>query len=341
MTPTGNDELRSLDDLITRGEALIEARRNPADGAKTFPDFGEAYRGWYIAGEDLLAALAGPSSAKDWTARWCRGMHSLAGPDAARWLKEHERQQAMLLALRRRFASNLPDGVKPAAASEPGTAAHPPKGVARLYDVRASPPKLLDDQLLADLRRVARASGKETVTIFVYRRMGKFGESVFMTRFGTWNKALNAAGLKSSKRKDIPNLELFENLARVQRAVGRPPVQTDMFKPQSEFSTRPYTDRFGSWLRALKEFAAWTRDGTMRPEAKVEPKAPRAPSANLRYAVLRRDFHKCTACGRSPATDPGVVLHVDHKIPWSRGGKTTLDNLTTLCQKCNLGKGDG
>ncbi|WP_343324290.1 HNH endonuclease signature motif containing protein [Streptococcus sp. Marseille-P8640] len=35
-----------------------------------------------------------------------------------------------------------------------------------------------------------------------------------------------------------------------------------------------------------------------------------------------------------------VVLHVDHIIPWSKGGETVLGNLQTLCSKCNLGKSD-
>lgn len=56
----------------------------------------------------------------------------------------------------------------------------------------------------------------------------------------------------------------------------------------------------------------------------------------LRYQVLARDHGKCVICGRS-AKD-GVVLHVDHIKPVSRGGKTELSNLRTLCSDCNLGK---
>jgi len=61
---------------------------------------------------------------------------------------------------------------------------------------------------------------------------------------------------------------------------------------------------------------------------------------SLRYKVLKRDHFKCCACGASPAKDPSVELHIDHVIPWSRGGETTLDNLQVLCSKCNLGKSD-
>ena len=66
----------------------------------------------------------------------------------------------------------------------------------------------------------------------------------------------------------------------------------------------------------------------------------RVISDKLRYQVLKRDNFKCCACGASPAKDPSVELHIDHIIPWSKGGETTIDNLQTLCSRCNLGKSD-
>lgn len=58
----------------------------------------------------------------------------------------------------------------------------------------------------------------------------------------------------------------------------------------------------------------------------------------MRYSILNRDNQRCVICGRS-ASD-GVTLQVDHIIPVSKGGKTTPENLRTLCSDCNLGKGD-
>ncbi len=69
-------------------------------------------------------------------------------------------------------------------------------------------------------------------------------------------------------------------------------------------------------------------------------KSTRAISDKLRYQVLKRDNFKCCACGASPAKDPSVELHIDHIIPWSKGGESTLKNLQTLCSKCNIGKSD-
>jgi len=56
----------------------------------------------------------------------------------------------------------------------------------------------------------------------------------------------------------------------------------------------------------------------------------------IRWQVFQRDKWKCVSCGRSAAND--VILHVDHILPRSKGGKDELDNYQTLCHICNIGK---
>lgn len=85
--------------------------------------------------------------------------------------------------------------------------------------------------------------------------------------------------------------------------------------------------------------------GITNPKAKPIPKIEkvqksRDPSPRLRFEVLVRDKFTCRFCGASPNKDPSVTLHIDHIMPWSKGGKTTLSNLQTLCSVCNLGKSD-
>ncbi|MBE6701684.1 MAG: HNH endonuclease [Ruminococcaceae bacterium] len=90
------------------------------------------------------------------------------------------------------------------------------------------------------------------------------------------------------------------------------------------------------WLRKCPVCQTKTKSKAVGSSKTVS--SSRAISDKLRYQVLKRDNFKCCACGASPAKDPSVELHIDHIIPWSRGGKTTADNLQTLCSRCNLGK---
>ena len=59
---------------------------------------------------------------------------------------------------------------------------------------------------------------------------------------------------------------------------------------------------------------------------------------SIRYDVLSRDGFRCKICGATAAD--GVKLEVDHIIPVSKGGRSTIDNLQTLCERCNRGKRD-
>lgn len=68
----------------------------------------------------------------------------------------------------------------------------------------------------------------------------------------------------------------------------------------------------------------------------------KTPSRNAigsqrRFALLQRDGFACLYCGARPGNDR---LHLDHVIPWSRGGSDHDRNLVTACDRCNLGKSD-
>ncbi len=61
-------------------------------------------------------------------------------------------------------------------------------------------------------------------------------------------------------------------------------------------------------------------------------------SDSMRYDIMKRDGFKCVICGAS-ATQ-GARLHIDHIVPIAKGGKSTYENLRTLCERCNIGKSD-
>jgi 5-methylcytosine-specific restriction endonuclease McrA len=62
-------------------------------------------------------------------------------------------------------------------------------------------------------------------------------------------------------------------------------------------------------------------------------------TSQLREIIKNRDQFKCCLCGNGTVNEPNLLLEIDHKIPLSKGGLTTFDNLQTLCWKCNRQKG--
>lgn len=65
----------------------------------------------------------------------------------------------------------------------------------------------------------------------------------------------------------------------------------------------------------------------------------RLMTPKLRKQIIERDHSTCQLCSNSTENEPNLLLEVDHKVPLSKGGITTEDNLQTLCWKCNRHKG--
>lgn len=80
------------------------------------------------------------------------------------------------------------------------------------------------------------------------------------------------------------------------------------------------------------------REANMSAQRRFIAQQRRLMSDSLRYDVMHRDGFRCQICGATQKD--GVKLHVDHIFPVSKGGKTEMSNLRTLCERCNMGKRD-
>ena len=206
---------------------------------------------------------------------------------------------------------------------------------------------ITDKELICDLKKAAKKLGKNYLTINEYSKAGSFDPTTPANRFGGWNSAIVKAGLKVKKPGRIPDIELMMNLKKVWDSLGRQPKMCDLIKPLSLYGTTVYTNRYGSWLKALKIFVRFANSRKLIPvnivnseqKRKKVKRLSRKISIGMRYEVFKRDKYKCRICGATPARDPNVTLHADHIIPRSKGGETILNNLQTLCSRCNLGKG--
>lgn len=208
-----------------------------------------------------------------------------------------------------------------------------------------------DDDLIADLQRISSELGKQSVTRTEQEAKGRFNSTTLVRRFGSWFAALEKAGLARTRTPmNVPEEELFRNLEEIWVQLGRQPRYQEVLKPISKYCVGTYENRFGGWRNALEAFVSYiNREQNSSSEISTEEQEPERESRQqgsrninwrLRFIVMRRDNFKCMACGRSPATEPEVTLDVDHIKAWSKGGPTTLENLQTLCTRCNIGKSD-
>ena len=199
-----------------------------------------------------------------------------------------------------------------------------------------------DTDIIDDIIRVSKEIGSKKVTLKLYSELGKYNNTTASRRFGTWNKALKAAGLQVSNETDITDERLYENILNLWQHLGKQPARSDLENTISEFSQSPYKRRFKTWTNSLMSFVKYANeeDKELYLESTVNDnnsrKSTRDPSLRLRYKVLVNNHFTCQQCGASPAKNPAVILHLDHIIPWSKGGETTLENLQTLCSQCGF-----
>ncbi|MDQ1244673.1 MAG: endonuclease [Campylobacterota bacterium] len=211
--------------------------------------------------------------------------------------------------------------------------------------IRPSNAPVSNKEMIDDLKSVAKKLQKTTVTQKDYGVNGSFDYTTVSRRFGTWNNALKEASLSFSNESNISDERLYENILSLWQHFGRQPRRSDLTSKISIFSQSPYNRRFKTWTNSLQNFVNYANGEDLNLPTQIENNTKdktkntgRDPSLRLRYKVLLRDNFTCKQCGASPAKDQSIELHIDHIIPWSKNGETTLENLQTLCSSCNLGK---
>lgn len=107
-----------------------------------------------------------------------------------------------------------------------------------------------DDDLIRILRETAGDLGR-TPTQNWMDENGEVTAATCSNRFGSWNEALEAAGLELNQRKDIGDEELLDMLRKAAHELGHTPGR-DWFQANGEVGTTTIRNRFGSWNEALE-----------------------------------------------------------------------------------------
>jgi hypothetical protein len=110
-----------------------------------------------------------------------------------------------------------------------------------------------DESLLAELRRVAGATGSSTVTKADLKRLGRISHSALVRRVGSLRRALQLAGLKSDRFMKATDDELIAIIISLWQQVlekdGRTPRKQDLKEYGFPVSDDTITRRFGTGER--------------------------------------------------------------------------------------------
>ena len=193
--------------------------------------------------------------------------------------------------------------------------------------------------IAAELRRIASVTGKNSVSKRDLKIHGRVSESCVSEKFGSLRNANIKSGLQPGSRFKWSREQILKALMelwhKTNRDFGRSPMRPDLKAYGLPFNVMNVIRHFGSWRKALIAVSA-------HPAAKLPPPPPEpirkkrrghTIGVGRRMQVFKRDSFKCRICKQS-----GVPIEVDHIIPVSKGGSDLMDNLQTLCARCNRGK---
>lgn len=228
---------------------------------------------------------------------------------------------------------------------------------------RDKPTKISKERILAELEKVAKQFNYTEFSRSDFSKYADINHNTAIRQFGTWGKTIIALrehlqekNIELKPRKEPYNRvytdkQIFDEMERIWLFLGHRPYRSEWEALDPRISYNGIVRRFGGWSKACLKFIEYktgkyavaetpikAEKPISRPKLNLKPEDTRVISLGLRFEVLKRDNFKCVSCGRSPATDAGVQLHIDHIVPFAKGGKTILTNLQTLCSGCNLGK---
>lgn len=107
------------------------------------------------------------------------------------------------------------------------------------------------EELIEALQEFAEECGR-TPSSDMMTDDGPFGANTYLRYFGSWNEALQEAGLTVELPRDIDREDLTEEVRRLADELDRTPTQRDMSE-HGAYTIDPYIDRWGTWNELLED----------------------------------------------------------------------------------------
>jgi SOS-response transcriptional repressor LexA len=104
--------------------------------------------------------------------------------------------------------------------------------------------------LIDELRRLAKELDR-TPTSRDMADQGKYGTATYTHKFGSWNDAVQEAGLEVVRRRDVPRHDMISEIQRLADELGEPPAVYQM-RDQGKLGVTTISREFGTWNDALE-----------------------------------------------------------------------------------------
>lgn len=233
--------------------------------------------------------------------------------------------------------------------------------------------KIPREKIIVELEKVAKHFNYTDFKQDDFDKMADINYYTVYREFGPWKNVMEflADHFKSkgidfkitTRRSSHTVQEMFDEMERICMQLGHRPSRNEWTFLKPKICYDSIYRRFGGRTKACLKFIEYKSGGVISAgdeqreeigkeiestpnEARKAKSAgkqkiiekTRTISLNIRVRVLSRDNFRCVFCGKSPATDIGTKLHIDHIVLFSKGGTNSSENLQTLCEQCNLGK---
>jgi hypothetical protein len=114
-----------------------------------------------------------------------------------------------------------------------------------------------DDDLLSDVKRVAGTFGDKYLSITLYNSIGKYSESTFRSRFGSWTNVLQRLGLRTKRNsiemQRISDEMMIADLIDVSKRLNKSTITSSEYYKHGKYSGPTISQRFGSWAEFVKK----------------------------------------------------------------------------------------
>ncbi|WP_280587667.1 HNH endonuclease [Halorubrum sp. Boch-26] len=180
--------------------------------------------------------------------------------------------------------------------------------------------RVSEDEVLADLKRVARQLGHPP-TVAEYRENGQYSCPTVAKHFGGSFVSARAAALdvEDDRRPEISSDKLLSDIKRVAEKVDREPSKTD-YKERGDYALSTITYRFESWITAKNEAGVY--DGLDEAPIKDE---------------LLTDMRRVDQEIDGPLSQ---VTYNEHGKWTTRPVKDRFESWEKACQKANVSRPD-